>query len=448
MDTTRTLHSARKRARTLFPTRVTATAAALASVALLAGCGGGSDSPTGGGIADDGTVTITMGLFGVMGFKETDLLERYMDEHPNVVIEAEVSGDEQAYYTALQTHLAAGSGLKDIQGIEIGRAKEIVDTQANTFADFAGMPGPDHFLPWKLSQVTTDDGRVLGLGTDIGPMAVCYRKDMFEQAGLPTDREEVAALWENGWSEYVDVGEEFMANSEDGDLAFMDSSTGLFNGMIYGDSEQFYDADGELIYADNPVVSDAWDLSARAATGGMTAELQQFQPGWDPGLANSTFATTVCPAWMLAHISEKAGEENAGNWDVARAPQGANWGGSFLGVVEESPVRDEAMELVAWLTAPEQQAYLFQELGNFPSSQEALESEEVTGATSEYFSGAPIGQIFGDAALEIPDEQVLGPKDGTIKDLFVQGLQQIESQGTSPDEAWQDTQEDIERAVG
>src|SRR3954471_5547524 len=99
-----------------------------------------------------------------------------MDEHPNVVIEAEVAGDEQTYYTALQTHLAAGSGLKDIQGIEIGRAKEIVDTQADKFADFAGMPGTDHFLPWKLNQVTTDDGRVLGLGTDIGPMAVCYRK--------------------------------------------------------------------------------------------------------------------------------------------------------------------------------------------------------------------------------------------------------------------------------
>ncbi|UED87733.1 ABC transporter substrate-binding protein [Streptomyces profundus] len=430
-----------------FRTRRAATVAAALSLVVVAGCSSGGDS-TGGGRSDDGSVTITVGLFGVMGFEETGLFERYMDENPDVRVEVEVAGDEQTYYTALQTHLAAGSGLKDIQGIEIGRAKEIVDTQADNFADLSGTAGTDHFLPWKLNQMTTPDGQVLGLGTDIGPMAVCYRKDMFEQAGLPTDREEVAALWDGDWSRYVEVGEEFMANSADPDLSYMDSSTGLFNAMVYGSSEQFYNAEGDLIYQENPVVADAWELASRAASSGMTAALRQYQPEWDPGLANSTFATAVCPAWMLAHISEKAGEQNAGNWDIAKAPLGANWGGSFLSVVEDSPVRDEAAELVAWLTAPEQQQYIFQELGNFPSSAEAIGSEEVTTATAAYFDDAPIGEIFGAAALEIPDEQVLGRKDGTIKDAFGQGLQLIESQGRSADEAWEATEENIARAVG
>lgn len=430
-------------------TTTTAMVAALASLlALLTACGDGAAPVTDGGRRGDGRVVITMGLFGVMGFEETDILDRYMAEHPNVEIRAEVAGDEQTYYTALQTHLAAGSGLKDIQGIEVGRAREIVDTRADMFADFSTMPGTDHFLPWKLRQLTTPDGRVLGLGTDTGPLAICYRRDYFEQAGLPTDRDEVSALWSGSWSDYVAVGEVFEDGYPGDDVAFMDSSSGLFNGMIYGGSRQFYDTDGELIYDDNPVITEAWELASRAARSGLTARLRQFQPGWDPGLANGTFATTVCPAWMLAHIQEKAGPRHAGLWDVARAPRGANWGGSFLGVIDDSPVRREAMELVAWLTAPEQQAYLFQELGNFPSSQEAITSPEVTQATSDYFNGAPIGEIFGEAALEIPDRQVLGPKDGTIKDLFVQGLQQIESQGTSPDDAWRNVQENIERAVG
>ncbi|MGO4430938.1 extracellular solute-binding protein, partial [Streptomyces sp. MCAF7] len=129
-------------------------------------------------------------------------------------IKAEVAGDEQTYYTALQTHLAAGSGLKDIQGIEIGRAKELVDTQADKFVDLSDVPGTDHFLPWKLNQVTTSKGKVIGLGTDIGPMAVCYRKDLFKQAGLPTDREEVGRLWEGDWSKFVDVGKEFKSRSK------------------------------------------------------------------------------------------------------------------------------------------------------------------------------------------------------------------------------------------
>ncbi|WP_411095271.1 ABC transporter substrate-binding protein [Streptomyces sp. 021-3] len=427
-------------------TRVVAAISAVSALGLLVGCSGGGEG-TGGG-RKDGKVTISMGLYGVMGFKETGLLDKYMEENPDVVVEAEIAGDEQTYYTALQTHLAAGSGLKDIQGIEIGRAKELVDTQKDKFADLSGVKGTDHFLPWKQSQVTSGDGKVIGLGTDIGPMAVCYRKDKFEEAGLPTDRDEVAKLWEGDWAKYVAVGERFKEGAKGDKVAFMDSASGLFNAMIYGGPQQFYDKEGELVYADNPVVKDAWKLASKAATSDLTAKLRQFQPGWDPGLANGTFATAVCPAWMLAHISEKAGEANKGKWDVAKAPKGANWGGSFLGVMEDSPVKKEAQELVAWLTAPEQQAFLFQKQSLFPSSRTALESPEVAGAKSEYFNDAPIGEIFGAAAREVPEEQVLGRKDGTIKDIFSQGLTLIESQNKSPDDAWNTTDERVKKAVG
>lgn len=427
-------------------TRAVATAAVVGALALVVGCSSGGDSVTGGG-KKDGRVTITMGLFGVMGIKETGLLEQYEKENPDVEIKAEIAGDEQTYYTALQTRLAAGDGLKDIQGIEIGRAKEITETQSDKFADFAGTAGTDHFLPWKQSQISTADGKVLGLGTDIGPMAVCYRKDYFEKAGLPTDREEVGKLWEGDWNKYVEVGRTFKKGFKGGEVAYMDSASGLFNAMVYGHPEQYYDEKGDLIHDRNPVVKDAWELSSDAADEDLTAKLRQFQPGWDPGLANGTFATAVCPAWMLSHISEKAGDANKGKWDVARAPKGANWGGAFLGVVEKSPVKEEAQKLVAWLTAPEQQAHIFKEIGNIPSSEKALQTDDVKNVESEYFSGAPIGQIFGAAAQEIPDKQVLGRKDGTIKDTFSQGLALVE-QGTARDKAWDTTMERIEKAVG
>ncbi|MBQ0876719.1 ABC transporter substrate-binding protein [Streptomyces sp. RT42] len=427
--------------------RASAAVAAVGALTLVVGCSGGDDSVTGGG-KKDGKTVITMGLYGVMGIKETGLLEKYEKENPDVDIQAEIAGDEQTYYTALQTRLAAGKGLKDIQGIEIGRAKEITETQADKFADFSKTPGTDHFLPWKESQISTEDGKVLGLGTDIGPMAVCYRKDYFEQAGLPTDREEVAKLWAGDWKKYVEVGRTFKKDFKGDDVAYMDAASGLFNAMVYGYPEQYYDEQGELIYQTNPAVKEAWNLAADAGEDGLTAKLRQFQPGWDPGLANGTFATAVCPAWMLSHISEKAGPANKGKWDVARAPKGANWGGSFLGVVEQSPVKEEAKKLVAWLTAPEQQAHIFKEIGNIPSSEQALQSADVKNARSEYFDNAPIGQIFGAAAQEIPDKQVLGRKDGTIKDTFSQGLTLIEQQGTPREEAWSTTAERIEKAVG
>ncbi|MFC7470348.1 hypothetical protein ACFQVA_26465 [Actinomadura keratinilytica] len=89
-------------------TRVVAAVSAVSALGLLVGCSGGGEG-TGGG-RKDGKVTITMGLYGVMGFKESGLLDKYMEENPDVVVKAEIAGDEQTYYTALQTHLAAAAG--------------------------------------------------------------------------------------------------------------------------------------------------------------------------------------------------------------------------------------------------------------------------------------------------------------------------------------------------
>ena len=44
------------------------------------------------------------------------------------------------------------------------------------------------WLDWKAKAATDADGRLIGYGTDFGPEAVCYRTDLFEAAGLPTDR--------------------------------------------------------------------------------------------------------------------------------------------------------------------------------------------------------------------------------------------------------------------
>ncbi|MCP5762273.1 hypothetical protein NL346_27165, partial [Klebsiella pneumoniae] len=53
----------------------------------------------------------------------------------------------------------------------------------------------DNWVPWKFEQGTDPEGRVIGYGTDIGPQGLCYNGKLFEEAGLPSDREEVAELF-------------------------------------------------------------------------------------------------------------------------------------------------------------------------------------------------------------------------------------------------------------
>ena len=98
--------------------------------------------------------------------------------------------------------------------------------------------------------------------------------------------------------------------------------------------------------------------------------------------------------------------------------------------------KDEAVKLATWLTAPEQQASLFEEQASFPSAQAAYSLPQVGDAKLPYFDNAPIGKIFSEAAKDSPT-QVLGPKDAVIKQNFTDvGLLQVEQQGKSADEGW------------
>lgn len=409
----------------------------------LAACS--SDS----GGSSDGKITLNIGLYGVMGYKETGLFKKYEKLHPNIKIKDTTVADEQNYYRTLQTRLAANSGLADIQAIEVGRIREVATTQGAKFTDLSKAPGvkQSNWLPWKWDQAKTPDGKIIGVGTDIGPMAVCYRRDMFKAAGLPSDRDAVGKLWAGGWDQYVKVGEKFKKNYPNKKVAFMDTATGLNNVATASSEKQYYDDKGKVIYKTNPLVKDAWNLSVKAAQEGLSAKLTQFDQSlnWDQGFAHSTFATVVCPAWMTAQIQDKAGKANAGKWDVAAPPAAGNWGGSFLAVPSSSKHVKEAQALAAWLTAPAQEEAIFKKEGIFPSSTEAIGSPTVANAKLPYFNNAPVGKIFGDSARSIPVAQ-LGPKDGTIKDTISTGIQQVEK-GKDPKAAWKDTTETIDKDV-
>ncbi|MFG7940619.1 ABC transporter substrate-binding protein [Streptomyces cacaoi] len=418
---------------------------AVLGAGLLAGCaedGGGSSADSG------GRTTLSVGVFGVFGYKQAGLYDEYEKLHPDIRIKENSTERNEDYYPALLNHLSAGSGLSDIQAVEVDNISEIAQLHADKFVDMAKVKGVDKadWLGWKWNQAKAKSGQVVGLGTDIGPMGVCYRKDLFRKAGLPTEREEVGKLWKGDWSKYVEAGEKYKKSAPKG-TAFTDSAAGVFNGSVAGYPIKNYAADGTLVYKKSRAVRESWDLAMRAVDAGLTSKLKQFDKEWDQAYANGAFASVICPPWMLGYIKEKAGDNGKGKWDVAAAPKPANWGGSFLTVPRNGKHREEAVELATWLTAPEQQAKLFREQASFPSAQAAYKLPEVGKARHSYFGGAPIGKIFSAAAEGIPTTP-LGPKDQIIKTTFTDiGILQVEQQGKSPEEGWDAATKKIDDVV-
>jgi cellobiose transport system substrate-binding protein len=414
-------------------------AVAVLGAGLLSGCandsGGSSGNDSGGD--SKGKTTITLGLFGTFGYKEAGLYAEYEKLHPNIVIKDTSIERNENYYPALVNHLTTGSGLMDIQAVEVSNISEVTSTFASKLVDMSKVPGVSsgNWLDWKWKQATTKDGQTIGLGTDVGPMAICYRKDMFKAAGLPTDRDAVGKLWEGSWDKLVTAGEQYKKKAPSG-TTFMDSPGGLLHAILSSETTQFYDSSGQVIYKSNPAVKSAFDLTAKAAQEGLLGNQTQFQPAWNQTIANSKFAAISCPPWMLGTIKANAKAGDAGKWDVAQAPKSGNWGGSFLVVPKSGKNLTEAEKLAVWLTAPAQQAKLFAKQGNFPSAPAAYTMPEVTGGKNDMSGDAPIGTIFATAAKNIP-VQILGPKD----QIIMQGLSDngvtLVTKGKSPAEAWE-----------
>jgi cellobiose transport system substrate-binding protein len=150
---------------------------------------------------------------------------------------------------------------------------------------------------------------------------------------------------------------------------------------------------------------------------------------------------------MIGYIKGQAGDAGSGQWNVTGLPGGAggNWGGAYLAIPQASEHQEEAAELLAWLTAGEQQAKVFANVGNFPSNTEGM--AQVGDVTDDYFNGAPIGEIFAAVAQAAPT-QILGDNDGVIKDQLSRALDSVAANGVSPEDAWAAAGVEINNQIG
>jgi len=243
-------------------TRMTAIAGTAAMALVLAACGGNTDadpdatgSATGGAATGGGEdITLTVATFNEFGYEE--LVQEYMDLNPGITVEHKKAATADEARANLNTRLAAGSGLADVEAVEVDWMPEMMQ-YSDRFVDLTDPELEGRWLKWKTDAATTADGLLMGYGTDIGPEGVCYRSDLFEQAGLPTDREEVAQLLEGDWDTYFEVGNQF---TDATGIPWFDASEGIFQGMINQLDNPFEESDGTPIPLDeNAAIKDIYD---------------------------------------------------------------------------------------------------------------------------------------------------------------------------------------------
>jgi cellobiose transport system substrate-binding protein len=409
---------------------------ACAAILLVSACGGGSGAPESAGADADGPkVELTIATFNEFGY--ADLYAEYEAEHPNITIVERHAKTVDDHVKNLDANLARGTGLADIEAMEVSWIYKYL-AKDDKFVDLRKYGADDlrdRWLDWKVAGATTPDGKIIGYGTDIGPEAICYRRDLFAKAGLPTDRAKVAELFQD-WPSYFAAGRKFKQRVPGS--AWYDSAVLTWEAMRNQLIQAYYSNEDRFLGEENPLLKNTWNQVVAGSKDGLSARLPAWSDAWNAAFRSDKFATIACPGWLLGVIQDNAGAYGKGKWDVADVfpGGGGNWGGSYLTVPAQSPHPEEAAKLAAWLTAPEQQVKVFKKIGSFPSTVDAYDDPQVKTQVNAYFNNAPVGQIFVNRARNVILKQHKGPRDGEVNQIFSAALSRVDDGKQTPDAAW------------
>ena len=195
-------------------------------------------------------VTLTIDVFGDFGYH--DLYKQYEASHPGITIKEDTE-DYPEHHAALAQHLATGAGADDIEAIEVGFIANYT-TQSRYFVDlrkYGASKLKKRYPNWKYQQAVAHNKKVIGLGTDVGSLGICYRTDLFKKAGLPTKPAALGKLWGKSWSDFLAVGKRYQKHAPAG-TKFIDSGSNLFNAIVAQASPGYYSKSGKVIVKSNP----------------------------------------------------------------------------------------------------------------------------------------------------------------------------------------------------
>ncbi|MFC7547719.1 extracellular solute-binding protein [Plantactinospora sp. GCM10030261] len=264
------------------------------------------------------------------------------------------------------------------------------------------------FIDWTWDQVSFGEpGHVYGIPQDAGPMALFYRKDLFEknQIPVPTTWEEYAAA-----AEKVKAAGGYITN-------FSHSDINQFAGLVWQAGGHWFGNDGTdwtVTMTDDATtkVAGYWqDLIDKK----LVSSVPPWTPEWDNAYNSSSAWTWVSAVWGANSIASGA-PKTAGNWAVAPMPQwsagekaAGNWGGSSTAVFKGSKHPYEAAKFALWLnTSTEALTLLNKEANLYPATKDGASLPALKEGV-EFFGGQQIYDVFAEASTQVKPDFTWGP---------------------------------------
>ncbi|WP_220039664.1 ABC transporter substrate-binding protein [Nonomuraea aridisoli] len=341
-------------------------------------------------------------------------------------------------YDKFQTAISAGTGAPDVIMIEMDRIptfqiqNALVDIRPYGFdavkADYSEGA-------WK--DVSVGDA-VYGVPVDGGPLAMIYRKDIFDEYGITPPK--TWAEYEQAAQKVKDAGGPLF-----GDFAANVSALTMALQIQKGAAPFTYDPAQQSsigIKLNDQASKDVLDYWARLVQKGLVGTQDQFTPEYISGVINGNYATYISAAWAPGYLTGAGvGKgEDTGKFAVAPLPQWdpdnpvqVNWGGSAFSVTSQAKNPELAAKVAYGLYADDESltdGWTNQII--FPLNLKALNDPEFVNLKVAFFDGqqankevyvpaanayagvtySPFGQYYFDAMTKQVSEIIKGSVTG------------------------------------
>ncbi|MET8112741.1 ABC transporter substrate-binding protein [Streptomyces prasinus] len=326
----------------------------------------------------------------------------------------------------------AGTYQNMSNALKAGNAPDLGQIEYDSLASFRLQEGltdiascagvkeaEDDFVKWTWSQVTFGSGGedgVWAVPQDTGPMALFYRKDLFEKHGISVPKT---------WEEYYEAAKKLKkADSKAYMTHFSQTDPNWFSGLLWQKGASMFGQDGDTwkVDVDSPAAGEVADYWQKMIDEKLVAtDLQGFSPALYKAWNQGEVATWVSAAWGYSTIRDNA-KATSDKWGVAPMPQwsagddaAGNWGGSTTAVLGKSEHPYEAAQFALWLnTDPKALEILNREGGLYPAATEGLELEALQQPV-EFYDGQKIFDVFADSSKNVTTDWIFGP---TMTDTY------------------------------
>ncbi len=338
--------------------------------------------------------------------------------YPEIEPDIQMVPDE---HDKLLATLAAGAGGPDVGMIEINQIDKFVVKGGleDLLTDpYQGGIYKKDMVEYKWKQGTSPDGRLVAFPWDIGPATFFYRRDIFDEAGVPSDPAEVAKLT-NTWPAFLDLCTK-LTKPDKQRWALSNASTIVYTSYAH---RNFYDDKWDVIIDQGNAVQ-LLKYAKEARKAGVDAKVAEWSPEWQTLLGQGGIAIQYGGCWMGGFIKgwlKPEGVDWNGKWGIFEVPEdpGQNWGGSFLCIPKTAANKMGAWAFIQYsLATASAQNKMFVAVDYFPAYKPAFD-DPLYHEPDPFYGGQKAREMWVDIAMNKIKPFVTTPMDSQAEQIFM-----------------------------